>query len=78
MTPVKIALLVAVEKLMLLPPCEKVSHGMAVEFAGNALCTNAVVASFVELSPAVGVGPEGVPVKVGDANGAAPVICVTE
>jgi hypothetical protein len=77
-TPVKIALFVAVEKLMLLPPCEKVSQGIAVELAGKALCTNAVVASFVELSPALAVGPAGVPVKVGEARGAAPVTCPTE
>jgi hypothetical protein len=64
---------VLVEKLILLPPCEKVSHGIDVEFAGTAFATNAVVASFVELSPEAGVGPAGAPVKVGEASGAAPV-----
>lgn len=34
------------------------------------LATKAVVAIFVEESPAVGVGASGVPVKVGDAIGA--------
>jgi hypothetical protein len=77
-TPVKIALLVAVEKVMLLPPCENVSHGIVVEFAGSALSTNAVVASLVELSPGFAVGAEGVPLNVGDASGAAPVTCPTE
>jgi len=38
--------------------------------AATAPATNAVVASLVELSPPVGVGAAGVPVKVGDASGA--------
>jgi hypothetical protein len=36
----------------------------------HVLVTNAVVAIFVELSPAVGVGAVGVPVKAGEASGA--------
>jgi hypothetical protein len=39
-----------------------------------ALDTNAVVASCVVLVPAVAVGAAGVPVKVGDARGAYPLI----
>lgn len=42
----------------------------------NVPVTNAVVAIFVELSPAVGVGAAGVPVKVGDASGARPLTVV--
>jgi hypothetical protein len=38
--------------------------------AATAVVTNAVVANWVVLVPAVAVGAAGVPVKVGDANGA--------
>jgi hypothetical protein len=40
-------------------------------------CTNAVVATNIELSPYVGVGAFTSPVNVGAAIGAAPVISVT-
>ena len=39
--------------------------------------TNAVVATCVVLSPAVAVGAAGVPVNVGDTNGAAPKTSAT-
>ena len=39
--------------------------------------TNSVVAIWVELFPAVAVGANGVPVKLGDAKGAAPVTSAT-
>ena len=42
--------------------------------ADAAVVTNAVVASFVELSPVVCVGALGEPVNVGEANGARPTI----
>ena len=59
-----VALFVELESVLPVPPVVgKVVHR-------HVLVTNAVVAIFVELSPADGVGAVGVPVSAGEASGA--------
>ena len=49
------------------------TYSAAVAATGSAAVTNAVVAILVSLSPAVGVGAVGLPVKIGLASGANPL-----
>ena len=52
---------------------EYVTIPAALPAAASAAVTNAVVASWVVLVKAAAVGAAGIPVKVGEASGAAPV-----
>ena len=63
--------------LGLLPGIEVVGYPSLSDALVTALSTNAVVANLPELSPALAAGAVGVPVKLGELSGAAPVTCAT-